>query len=62
MLTSNEIGESQLKTELQKDKRSFLSGPQKREELAKYIINNSFFDENNNTLQFMRSNLVEELW
>ena len=53
MLTSNEIGEDELKAELKKDQISFLQGPQQREELAKYIINNSFYDEEQQSLKFM---------
>ena len=45
MLTSAEVGESQLKAELIKDKLSYLSGPQSREDLAKYLIDNSFYNE-----------------
>ena len=60
MLTSAEIGENDLTEELQKDKRSYLLGPQKREDLAKYLISNSFFDEQKNQIQFLRSNLVED--
>jgi hypothetical protein len=61
MLTSTEIGEAELKVELQKDKKSNLAGPQSREDLAKYIINNAYFDEVSSSLQFLVSNLVEEL-
>ena len=50
MLTSSEIAEDDLRTELAKDKKMYLTGPQKREELSKYIINNSFFDDKNNSL------------
>lgn len=45
MLTSTEVGEDEITAELRKDKKSSLLGPQSREQLAKYIINNSFFDD-----------------
>ena len=45
MLTSSELPEGELIKELNKDRMSYLSGPQYREELAKYIITNSFFDD-----------------
>lgn len=61
MLTASEIGEKEIMSELAKDKRSFLTGPQQREELARYIIANSYFDEARDTLHFMQSNLVEEI-
>lgn len=61
MLTSCEIGETELKAQLIKDRRSFLTGSTQREELAKYIIENSFFDEDANSLRFMISDLVEEI-
>lgn len=61
MLTSCDIGEVDLKSQLAKDRRSYLSGPQQREELAKYIIMNSFYDEQARSLKFMVSDLMEEL-
>ena len=60
MLTSCEIAEMELKKQLQKDRRSFLGGPQQREELAKYIIQNSYYDENKKSLKFMVSDIQEE--
>ena len=45
MLTSCDIGETELKAQLVKDRRSFLTTSTQREDLAKYIIENSFFDE-----------------
>jgi len=61
MLTSCDIGETELRAQLIKDKRSFLTGPQQREELARYVIDNAFFDESANSLRFMVSDLVEEI-
>ena len=60
MLTSCDIGENALRMELARDRKTYLAGPQQREELAKYIINNSFFDEKEQSLTFMVSNLIEE--
>lgn len=61
MLTSCDIGEAELRSQLAKDRRSYLAGPQQREELAKYIIMNSFYDEHAKSLKFMISDLMEEL-
>ena len=61
MLTVCDVGESELRAELIKDKRSFLSGPQQREELAKYLIANSYYDEEARSLHFMISDLVEDI-
>ena len=60
MLTACDISEAVLRLELARDRKTYLAGPQQREELAKYIINNSFFDEKENSLTFMVSNLIEE--
>ena len=60
LLTSCDITEKMLRIELARDRKTFLAGPQQREELAKYIINNSFFDEDKKSLTFMVSNLMEE--
>ena len=61
MLTSCDIAESILREELQKDQRSNLLGPQKREDLAKYLIVNSFYDDRQKSLKFMESELVEDV-
>jgi hypothetical protein len=60
MLRSCDISDSQLRTELKRDRKTFLAGPQAREELAKYIIENSFYDENRNTFAYAVSDLVED--
>ena len=60
MLTACDISEAVLRLELARDRKTYLAGPQQREELARYIINNSFFDEKENSLTFMVSNLIEE--
>ena len=60
MLTSCDISEGVMRLELARDRKTFLGGPQQREELAKYIINNSFFDEKEKSLTFMVSNLIED--
>ena len=61
MLTSCDIGEEAMRKELTQDKRSFLSQPQQREQLARYLIENSFFDESTNMLKFLKSDLIEEI-
>lgn len=61
MLTSCEVREAELRAELVKDKRSFLAGPQQREELAKYLITNSYYDDTKQSLHFMISDLVEDM-
>ena len=61
MLTSCEVGETELRAELTKDKRSYLAGPQQREELAKYLITNSYYDDAAQSLHFMISDLVEDM-
>jgi len=60
MLRSCDSSDSQLRTELKRDRKTFLAGPQAREELAKYIIENSFYDENRNTFKYAVSDLVED--
>jgi len=50
MLRSCEITESQLRIELKRDRKSFLAGPSAREELSKYIIENSFYDAKRKTV------------
>ena len=60
MLTSCDIGETELKEQLSTDKQSFLASFQQRDDLYKYIINNSYFDEEKNQLRFLISDLQEE--
>ena len=61
VLTVSEINEEELKEQLQTDKKTSLIKPQEREELAKYIINNSYYDDHKRSIQFMVSNLVEDI-
>ena len=61
MLTSCEIGEGTLREQLAQDKRSFLSQPQQREQLARYVIDNSYYDEAGRSLRFMVSDLIEDI-
>mmetsp|Transcript_8201 Transcript_8201/g.13741 ORF Transcript_8201/g.13741 Transcript_8201/m.13741 type:complete len:83 (-) Transcript_8201:30-278(-) len=59
MVTSSDIAELEITEQLVVDKKSFLINPQQREELAKYLIQNSFFDEKQRSLKFMVSEVEE---
>ena len=61
MLTSCDIGEKAMKEQLSQDKCSFLSQPQQREKLARYVIDNSYYDEASRSLRFMVSDLIEDI-
>ena len=60
MMTTCDVTENQIKAQLARDKKTFLITPQQREELSKYLIQNSFFDEQRKTLRFVESATDEE--
>ena len=60
MMTTCDVTDQQIKAQLARDKKTFLMTPQQREELSKYLIQNSFFDEQRQTLTFVQSAIDEE--
>ena len=51
------IKESELKSQLKIDKKSYLIEPYRREELSRYILQNSFYDEARKRLMFLKSDI-----
>ncbi len=59
MVSISEIKEFELKKELMRDKVSYLIEPQKREELAKYLVQNTYYDEFKRRIFFLKSDIAE---
>ena len=56
VLSVNDITESELLQELKRDQLSYLvTEPHRRQELAKYIVQNSFYDDSRRQVQFLQS-------
>ena len=57
MVSVSEIKETELKQELTKDKMSYLVEPHRREELSKYLVQNTFSDQTKKRISFLKSSI-----
>ena len=59
MISISDIKEFEIRKELMKDRLSYLIEPQRRDELAKYLVQNMYYDELRKRVFFLKTSLEQ---
>ena len=58
VISVSDINEKQIREELNRDSLTYLvEEPHRREELAKYFVQNTFYEETTKKMQFLQSSI-----